>query len=455
MEKKSPSILSRLRIQAPPEFGIEPVPADMRMLRFLDYFVLWSSLGVGLLVFAAGYLLVPGLSLGYAILAVVVGHLIGNLILAAVGVMGSRHSIPTMVAVRSSFGIRGSYLFSALNVLQLVGWAVFEIYIMAYAVTEIVLSLFGVYTFPLWVVFFGVICTGLVLGGPLTVIRDWLRKIGIWIIYALTVVLTFIIFTQYNFLAVLAVPGDGSITFAVAVDLSIAMPLSWVPLVADYNRFAGSERGAFWGTYLGFFLTSVWCYVLGAFWGAATGFSNPVTAIMFLGFGSVALGLITVDETDNAFADIYSAVLSTQNVGVKYRQWVLAIFYGAISTLLAFLVGMSPSPLVSEYENFLLLIGSVFVPLFGVVLIDYFAVQRGRIDVDDLYRRSGRFWFRGGVNWRAVLAWAVGFAVYHLFYNLLPSLGSSLPSLASAAALYLLLQIRAIRKHGSKGGDSQ
>jgi energy coupling factor transporter S component ThiW len=453
MPEKGSSFWSRLRVRAPPEYGIEPVPPKMRQLRFLDYFVLWSSLGVGLLVFAAGYLLVPGLSLAQAILAAIVGHLIGNLVLAAVGVIGSRHSVPTMVAVRSSFGIRGSYLFSALNVLQLIGWAVFEIYIMSFAVSQVFASFFGVDTFPIWAVLFGVICTGFVIGGPLTVVRTWLRKVGIWLIYGLTIFLTYVVFTQYDFLGALLQPGSSTnpMTFAMGIDLAIAMPLSWVPLVADFNRFAGSNSGAFWGTYIGFFLTSVWCYSIGAFWGAATGAGNPVTAIMTVAFGFVALGLITVDETDNAFADLYSAVLSTQNVGAKSRQWVLATVYGFVSTALAFLVWRIPAPLVGGYQSFLLLIGSVFIPLFGVVLVDYFAVRRGKIEVDELYRRTGRFWFRGGVNWKAILAWVVGFAVYHLFYNLtmLQGFGSSIPSLACAAALYALLQLRAIRQRSS------
>jgi NCS1 family nucleobase:cation symporter-1 len=451
MPEKESSLWSRLRIRAPPEYGIEPVPPKMRQLRFLDYFVLWSSLGAGLLVFYAGYLLVPGLSLGQAILAVIVGHLIGNLVLAAVGVIGSRHSIPTMVVVRSSFGIRGSYLFSALNVLQLIGWAVFEIYIMSLAVSQLFPSFLGFSLFPVWVIFFGVICTGLVIGGPLTVVRDWLRKAGVWIMYALTLFLTWAVFTQHNFFAALFQPGNGSLTFAMGIDLVVAMPLSWVPLVADFSRFAGSDRGTFWGTYSGFFLTSVWAYIVGAFWALTTGTDNPVVAISTVAFGFVALGLITVNETDNGFADIYSAVLSTQNVRGKMRQWPLAIGFGAISTALAFIIGTVPATLVSGYQSFLLLIGSVFIPLFGVVLVDYFAVRRSRIEVDELYQRTSRFWFHGGVNWRAILAWIVGFVVYQMFYNVsfLQGIGSSIPSLGCAAALYALLQIRAIRRGNS------
>lgn len=448
MPEKESSFGSRLRVRAPPEYGIEPVPPKMRQLRFVDFFVLWSSLGAGLLVFYAGYLLVPGLSLGQAILAAIVGHLVGNLVLAAVGVIGSRHSIPTMVVVRSSFGIRGSYLFSALNVLQLIGWAVFEIYIMSLAVSQLFPSFLGLNLFPVWVIFFGTICTGLVIGGPLTVVRNWLRKAGVWIMYALTLFLTWAVFTQHNFFAALLQPGDESITFAMGVDLVVAMPLSWVPLVADFSRFAEPRRGAFWGTYTGFFLTSVWAYIVGAFWALTTGADNPVAAISTVAFGFVALGLITVNETDNGFADLYSAVLSTQNVRSKTRQWPLAITFGALSTALAFAIGLVPATLVSGYQSFLLLIGSVFIPLFGVVLVDYFAVRRSRIEVDELYKKAGRFWFRGGVNWKAILAWIVGFAVYHLFYNLsmLQGFGSSIPSLGCAAALYALLQLRVIRR---------
>ena len=111
-----------MKIQAPPEWGIEPVPESHRILGFPDYLALWSSLGVGLLVLLAGTLLVPGLGLGQALLAILIGSVIGSLLLAVAGVVGSDQAIPTMVMLRPVLGIRGSYIPSVLNVIQLIGW---------------------------------------------------------------------------------------------------------------------------------------------------------------------------------------------------------------------------------------------------------------------------------------------------------------------------------------------
>ena len=98
----------RPKVQAPPEWGIQPVPASQRVLGFWDFLVLWGDLGIGLLVLLAGSFLIPGLSLGGALLATLVGSLLGSLMLALVGILGSQNAIPTMVLLRPSLGVKGS-----------------------------------------------------------------------------------------------------------------------------------------------------------------------------------------------------------------------------------------------------------------------------------------------------------------------------------------------------------
>jgi purine-cytosine permease-like protein len=149
------------RLQAPPAWGIDPVPAEHRRLRWFDIFVLWSSLGVGLLVLEAGALLVPGLSLLQALLAILVGTAIGTLLLALVGILGSEHGIPTMVLLRSVFGKQGSYLATIFNVVQLVGWTAFELWVIGLAADQVGQALFGVSNRTLWVAIFAVWCTPL------------------------------------------------------------------------------------------------------------------------------------------------------------------------------------------------------------------------------------------------------------------------------------------------------
>ena len=421
-----------LKIKVPPEWGIEPVPEEHRLLGFLDYFALWSSLGVGLLVLLAGTLLVPSLGLGQALLAIVIGTLIGNLLLALAGVIGSDNAIPTMVMLRPVLGIRGSYLPTFLNLIQLIGWGAFEVIIMAEAANTISQTLFGFSNYLLWAFLFAAWCTILAIGGPLVVVRQWLEKFAVWLVYGTSIWLTYYLFTNYDIGGLLRAPGAGELPFWLAVDLVVAMPISWMPLVADYNRFARDAGKAFWGTYLGYFVANVWFYGLGALFVLALATGDLIPAIMTVTGGWVALILILVDETDNAFADIYSAAVSGQNVLTKARQWWLAVAVGVICFVLAAKVP------IAQYEGFLLFIGSVFSPLFGVLAADYFVLRKRHYDVEELYRPLGAYWYRQGFNARAIIAWALGIAVYQAIAHYVPWLGASVPSFVAAFILYLL-----------------
>jgi NCS1 family nucleobase:cation symporter-1 len=421
-----------IKITAPPEWGIEPVPREHRILGFLDYFALWSSLGVGLLVLLAGTLLVPGLGLGQALLAIVIGTVIGNLLLALAGVVGSDQAIPTMVMLRPVLGIRGSYLPTILNIVQLIGWGAFEIIVMAQAANTITESLFGFSSYLLWVSLFAAWCTLLAVGGPLVVVRQWLEKFAVWLVYAITIYLTYYLFSHYDVGSLLRATGTGELPFWLAVDLVMAMPISWMPLVADYNRFARKTGTAFWGTYLGYFVANAWFYALGALFVLALQTADLIPAILTVTGGWVALVLILVDETDNAFADIYSAAVSGQNILPRTRQWWLTVVVGAICFVLAATVP------IGQYENFLLLIGSVFSPLFGILAADYFLLRRRRYQSEELYRAGGRYWYWRGVNGWAVLAWLLGVLVYHAIAHYLPWLGASVPGFVVSLGLYFV-----------------
>lgn len=427
------------KIQAPPEWGIRPVPREQRVLRTFDLFVLWSSLGVGLLVLEAGALLVPGLSPGLALVAILVGTLVGNLLLALTGVAGSDHAVPTMVLLRPVLGQRGSYLPSLFNLVQLVGWTAFEFWVMGLAASRISEALFGFSGYGLWLVVFAVWCTLLALGGPLVVIRQWLEKFGVWLVYGATIWMTIYLFTQYDIAALLRQAGTGDLPFWLGVDLVVAMPVSWLPLVADFNRFARGAKPAFWGTYLGYFLANAWFYGLGMLFILTLEVAEPTpesltTAIVAITGGAIALLVILVDETDNAFADIYSAAVSVQNILPNVSQRLLVLVVGATSLGLAAILTMG------RFFDFLLLIGSVFVPLFGILAADYFVLRRRRLQVDELYRPGGPYWYQNGVNWLAVVAWIAGIAVYHLIARGLPGLGATLPGFAVAFLLYLILE---------------
>jgi putative hydroxymethylpyrimidine transporter CytX len=415
--------------------GVEPVPARFRVLGFLDYFVLWADLGVGLLVLAAGSYLVPGLGLPQALVAIVLGTVAGNLMLGLAGVVGSEHGIPSMVGLRPSFGQRGSYLPSLINVVQLVGWGAFEIVIMAQASSRLSGPILGFASYPMWAVGWGAIVILLGLGGPLVVVRQWLEKIGIWLVLLTISWIAAYALTRGDLGSIWSRPGDGSLGFAQAIDLVVAMPISWLPLVADFNRFAKDSRSSFAGTVAGFGVANVLCYALGALLILVLPSTDLIGSIMTVAFGAAGLALLLGDETDNAFADVYSSAISIKNVipGLPTRALVAAV--GGTCLALALTVDLA------SFQGFLYLVGSLFTPLFGVLFADYFLLRRRRYTNEELYPLDLQGELPWGVNPIALVAWAAGVGAYLGETTYVGWLGGTLPSLGVSMAVYVLASL--------------
>src|SRR4030095_7166324 len=185
-------------IQQAPEWGIEPVPPDLRRLGFLDQAVLWGNLGISLLVLVAGALLVPALGLWPALAATVVGAVVGNALLGLAAVPAAATGVPAMVLYRAPLGVRGSLLPTACNVVQNLGWATFELFVIASAATAISARVFGVGARPLRVLGFGVLATAMAVAGPLTVLRRWLQRFAVWAVLASTAYLNWSALTRLD-----------------------------------------------------------------------------------------------------------------------------------------------------------------------------------------------------------------------------------------------------------------
>jgi nucleobase:cation symporter-1, NCS1 family len=416
-----------------PEWGIKPVPDNHRQLRGLDYFILWSSLGVGLLVLSAGSLL-SAASFTDAVLAIVVGSTAGSILLALAGKIGSDHGIPSLVTMRSSFGTLGSYLPAMLNVMQLVGWTTFEIMIMARAAEMLAGTMVPYYA---WAAIFGALVALLGIAGPLNVARQWLGKFAVWIAYGTSAIIIINLLSSANILELVSSQGSG-MSFFSALDLVIAMPVSWMPLVADYNRFARKSKSALWGTFIGFTMTNILFYFAGVILGTSD-VIQIIVAIQAMFFGFLML-LLIVDEADNAFADVYSAAVSTQNIFSHISQKHLIGGLTALSAILAMVMT------IQHYEAFLLLIGAIFVPLFGVVLTDYYVVKKRKYTEQILYGQRG-------IEIPAIIAWALGAMINYMLSPLspiympqLPAIGATIPSLAAASLIYLAIMRLQSRK---------
>jgi len=387
-------------------WGIDPAPRRLRILSGLETGLLWGNLGVSLLVIVAGAVLVPALSLPDAFVAIVVGCVIGNAMLAVAGMIGADARVPGMALMRAPLGQRGSLIPTAVNVLQGVGWTVFELLVIATAAAALSDELFGFRAQWLWTLVFGACALALALLGPIGFVRRFIRRFAIWAVPLALLYLTWWALDGADLGALWDAEGEGGLSVWQGADVVVGITVSWVPYAADYTRFSQTRRGALAGTGVGYFVPDVWLLALGAVLVLSRGLGDPAAlpaAVVAGGFAAiVALFALLVTETDEAFANAYSAAVSLQNAVPRAPQELLIVLVTGIATAGALVVDFV------SYQSFLLLLGSVFVPLFAVLLADWLAAG-AHYTPEDVFGTPP--W-----RWGLVGAWVAGFALYQWLY---------------------------------------
>ena len=398
-----------------PSVALHTVPADQRVFSGWSHASLWFSLGVGLLVMQVGAYLVPAVGTRDALWAIVIGSVLGSGLLAWTARVGCDTGLSSAGLMHRVYGSAFGHLPVLLNIVQLVGWTTFELVVMREGTQAIVKQVTGTEV-PLLVatLLWGGVLTLLMTGSMLTLVRRFVSRIGLPLVIGSLLWLTwhFVGVAQaQGWQAFMDAPGDGSMGFPSAIDLVIAMPVSWLPLVADYARHGRSGRSTLAGTWIGYALANAWCYALGVLV-ASVSAPGPdlVTALLLAQGGLLALGLILLDELDNAYGDVYSAAVNAQAESSRgsLRRWGVGIALAC--TALALVLPMH------SLEPFLLMLSSVFVPLYGVIL--------GRLGLGRTATGPRR------VDVSAAGVWVLGVAVFHLAANFAPQWGSALPSLA-------------------------
>jgi nucleobase:cation symporter-1, NCS1 family len=433
-------------METAPSWGIEPVPERLRVLGVFDGFLLWANLSVSLLVIVAGaFLVLPApdgglaLSLPSALGAICAAAVVGSLMLGVGGYIGADARVPQMVLLRAPLGHRGSYGPTGLNVLQCLGWSVFELIIIATGASALSQHVFGFGGVVFWKILFGVVATLLALLGPIGFVRRYVRKFAVWVVVASLLYLCW--WSLHGQHVGRLWDRQGAHAFWPGFDFVLASIISWTPLVADYTRFSRTKRAGFLGPGLGYFVPTIPLFALGAVIAMSRDISDApalLTAIAAGGVASViALLALTVDESDEAFANVYSTAVSLQNLLPRVPQRLLIAGSAALATAGALVIDLR------NYQTFLFLLGSFFVPLFGVLLADWLLAGRhyGR---EDIFAAPA---FRAEL----VLAWVVGFCLYqwlspvgpnwwtslvaHTDPHALPWGGASLPSFLAAFGL--------------------
>lgn len=409
---------------SPANDALTPVPRAERSFDARHHASLWFSLGVGLLVMQVGAYLVPALGPKEALLAIVAGSVLGAGLLAWVAKIGCDSGLASAGLMQAVYGTGFARLPIVLNIVQLLGWGTFELVVMRDASVAIGRQA-GVMEAPGWTfaatLLWGGLLALLVSGSMVQLVRRLVSR------FALPLVVLSLAWLTWTFAGMAWAqdgpafwnrPGAGGMAVLPALDLVIAMPISWLPLVADYARHGRDGNAALRGTWVGYALANTWCYALGVLVALTLPGREFVTALLLAQGGLIALSLILVDEVDNAYGDAYSGAVSSHSLlpAWSVRRWGLAMV--AACTLFALVLPMH------GLEPFLLMLSSVFVPLFGVII--------GRLagaDTVALLARAGR------VEAVPVAIWIAGIATYHLCRVHAPSFGAALPALALTLAL--------------------
>ncbi len=371
--------------------------------------LIWFGAAVSLAEILTG-MSFSSLGMGKGIAAVVIGHVIGCIMLFLAGVIGGKMRLSAMETVKASFGSKGGLLFSTLNVLQLVGWTAIMIYDGALAADGI----FGTGRI-LWCVVIGALIILWIMVGISNLGK--INTVAMAALFILTVILCKVIFFSGN---VLTPAAEQALSFGGAVELSVAMPLSWLPLISDYTREAEKPVKATAVSSIVYGVVSCWMYIIGMGAAMLTEGSDIAEIMVKAGLGVAGLLIIVFSTVTTTFLDAYSAGISFESIFSKIKGKYAAVAVTVIGTVAAVIWPMD------DITDFLYLIGSVFAPMIAVQIADFFIIKKDS---------------RGkGFDFINLAVWLVGFICYRLLMNVDIIVGYTLPDMVITALLCLAAQ---------------
>ncbi len=368
--------------------------------------LIWFGAAASLAEIITGTAIAP-LGFSKGILAILIGHFIGCMLLFMAGLIGGRTEKSAMETVKLSFGKKGSLIFTALNIIQLIGWTSIMIYDGAIAAN-------GIYSMGHW--FWALVIGALIIVWIMVGIKNLgkLNTAAMSMLFILTIILSFIIFQNNSGF----ITGNDTLSFGAAIELSVAMPLSWLPLISDYTKDAKKpliSSLASAGTY---FAASCWMYIIGMGAAIFANTSNIVDIILKAGIGVIGLLIILCSTVTTTFLDAFSAGVSAETLSHKLKgKWI-----GAAVTVIGVITAIV-YPLTS-ITDFLYLIGSVFAPMIAIQLTDYFYLKKDSSDMS--------------FNWVNIIVWLIGFVCYRLLMKVDIITGSTLPSIVITIFLCIL-----------------
>ncbi|MEA5010520.1 MAG: putative hydroxymethylpyrimidine transporter CytX [Angelakisella sp.] len=368
--------------------------------------LIWFGAAVSIAEILTGALIAPlGFIKGLA--AIIIGHVIGCILLFFAGLIGAKTEKSAMETVKMSFGQKGSLLFSSLNVLQLIGWTAVMI-VSGTAAAGTLLNIGGDWA---WSVIIGALIVLWILVGIKNLSK--LNVVAMGALFVLTIIMSTVIFKGDS-----TAVASGTMSFGAAVELSVAMPLSWLPLISDYTRTAKKPVAATATSAATYFFVSCWMYVIGMGAALYTGESDVASIMAKAGLGMAALIIVVFSTVTTTFLDVYSAGVSAVSISPKLKEKPMAILVCVLGVVLAI---FTP---ITQFEGFLYLIGSVFAPMIAILIVDFFLIKK------DVSHKSA--------DWMTLAMWLAGFIIYRILMHIDIPIGNTLPDMLITAVLYLI-----------------
>ena len=349
-------------------------------------------------------------------LAIIIGHIIGCLLLFLAGMIGGRVRKSAMETVKMSFGEKGSYIFAFLNILQLIGWTGIMIYDGAIAAN----GLWGIGNY-IWALVIGVLIVLWILIGIKNLGK--LNTVAMVGLCVLTLVMSFMIFGKGS----TAVFPGGAMSFGAAVELSVAMPLSWLPLISDYTREAEKPIKATAVSAVVYGVISCWMYFIGMGATIFTGEYDIAQMMLKTGLGIAGLVIIVLSTVTTTFLDAYSAGISCTAISKRLNSKWIAIAVTVIGTVGAITFEMT------DITEFLYFIGSVFAPMIAIQIADFFIIKRDRCAKN--------------FDMRNIIIWVIGFLLYRTLMRFDIIIGNTLPDMAITVIICVLCNSILKRKY--------
>lgn len=379
--------------------------------------LIWFGAGVSMSEILTGTYFAP-LGIKTGLFAILIGHIIGGILLFLAGYLGAKTRNNAMETVAVSFGRKGNLPFSVLNILQLAGWLAILNYDGALAANGIFSVGAGV-----WCAVIGILLLLWVLVGLKRL--EKINMVAMTALFLMTLVLCFVIVTRGNFGTLFngSSVNKDVLTFGAAIELSAAMPLSWIPVISDYTSNSTKPVKATVVSTIVYCLVSCWMYLIGMSAAIGMGTSDIAQISLRAGLGVVGLLIILFSTVTTNFLAAHSAGVSGEVIGESFSKHIngkyLSVLVVLLGTIAAILYPMD------NIEDFLYLINSVFAPMIAVMIADFFFNKK---------RSVTKEW-----DWTNLIVWLIGLSLYRVLMHVDIVIGYTLPDIVITAVLCVIV----------------